>query len=347
MKYIIQHFIHVISCFVMICFLGSCDTDIESVSITPPSIQEQNPELYAQYLSALRTYKGGKHKVSFGWFDNSKKIPSSQGQSIIAVPDSLDYLVLTHPEKLNNRELSEIKEIKENKGIHTLYEINFITIKEAYEAEKKAFEDNPNNAEKSFSPDFKTYLVDKVQKRLMLCTLFNYDGIVMTFLAKTKIYMTEKEKQTQRAHEKIFLGIAKDWKERHTEKVLVLAGKPQEVDDKEIFNLSNYIITPCLTSTSVSDVAYTLIKANVEGIPSNKLIPLVAMHSNDPADLKTGYWGKKHAAIGTANFIAQEHQAYQVAGLAIDNINNDYYQVRFVYPIIRGAISIMNPIVKK
>lgn len=46
--------------------LGSCSdwTDSESVDISRPSLEEQNPALYAQYLAALRAYKASEHKLT-------------------------------------------------------------------------------------------------------------------------------------------------------------------------------------------------------------------------------------------------------------------------------------------
>ncbi len=347
MKYIIKNIAYSMICLVMVFFVGSCDTDIEAVDINEPGIDKQNPELYANYLVSLKAYKESKHKVVFGWFDNSSKMPASQGQSIHSVPDSLDYVVLTSPSNLNARERSEIKDIKENKGIKTLFEINYTTIKNAYDAEKQAFEENPDNAEKTFSPDFNTYLVDTVQARLALCEKYNYHGIVMTFYAKTKIYMTEKEKAEQIKLENAFLGISKDWKERHANKILVLAGKPQNVEDKTIFGLASYIVIPCMDATNEGDVTYNMNKAAVEGMPTDKFVPLVSLYSLDETDTKTGYWGTTYAAIRAAKFVSSDHSSYQIAGLALDNANNDYYHVKFVYPVIREAISIINPAVKK
>ena len=347
MKYIIKNITYSMTCLAMIFFMGSCNTDIESVDINEPGIDKQNPELYANYLALLRNYKESKHKVVFGWFDNSAKMPASQGQNIHSVPDSLDYVVLTNPNNLNARELSEIETIRENKGIRTLYEINYMTIRNVYDAEKQAFEENPNNVGKTFSPDFNTYLVDTVQARLALCEKYNYDGIVMTFYAKTKVYMTEKEKAEQIKLENAFLGISKDWKERHTNKILVLAGKPQNIEDKTILRLASYIVIPCTDATNEGDVTYNMNKAAVEGIPTDKFIPLVSLYALDETDTKTGYWGTTYAAIGAAKFVSSDHPSYQVAGLALDNTNNDYYHVKFVYPVVREAISIINPAVKK
>ena len=112
-------------------FITSCDTDIESVDLNEPGIESQNNALYNAYLNNLRAYKNSAHKAVFGWFDNSVKSPASQGQSIVAVPDSLDYLVVTNPSNLNAREYTEIGTILETKGIRTLYEINYNTISAA------------------------------------------------------------------------------------------------------------------------------------------------------------------------------------------------------------------------
>jgi hypothetical protein len=325
-------------------FIAGCDTDIEPVDINEPGIQNQNPELYEEYLTNLRQYKTRDHKMVFGWFDNSAKTPASQGQNILAVPDSLDFLVLKSPGELNVRELQEMKDIKEKKGIRTLYEINFMTIKDAYDAAKEAFEES--NKEETFKPDFNTFLVDTVNAKLDLCEQYGYEGVVMTFLAKTKIYMTKDEQAAAIALENDFLGIAKDWKERHADKMLVLAGKPQHVEDQSLLGLASYIIIPCEDAVNAEGMIYNFSKATVEGVPAEKFIALVSLYSQDPNDMKTGYWGKEYAATGAARFCATEHPGFHVAGLALKDINTDYYHVNFVYPVVRKAISIINPTVK-
>jgi hypothetical protein len=335
------------TCLALALFMGSCDTDIETVDINEPGIETQNTELYTTYLTNLKAYKASTHKVVFGWFDNSKKMPASQGQSIIAVPDSIDYLVLASPTNLNTRELNEIETIRTTKATKTLYEINFETIRTAYDAELQAFQENADNAGKTFT-SFNTYLVDTVQARLALCEKYNYDGVVMTFYGKSKIYLGEDEKTETIGQENDFVGIAKDWKERHTDKMLVLAGKPQNITDQTIFDLASYIIIPCESATSQSGVTYLMDKAAVTGVPTNKLLPLVTLYSLDTSDTKTGYWtGGAYAAIGAAQWAASDHDSFTIAGLALDNINNDYYHATFVYPTVRKAISIINPTVKK
>lgn len=347
MKKIIYNTIYSLMCLAGIFFLGSCDTDIESIDINEPGIQNQNAELYADYLANLRAYKQANHKAVFGWFDNSEKLPASQGQTIAAVPDSLDYLVLTSPHNLTRQELEMMASLREQKGTKKLYEVSFVKIKNSYDEAKEAFLSNKENEGKTFT-SFKNFLVDNVQEQLLSNDQFNFDGVVMSFESKFKQYLTDAEKQEVVALENIFLGIAKDWKLRHADKTLVLAGKPQNVEDQSVFELAAYLIIPCQASTNASDMAYAINKAAAEGVPTDKFVPWVTTTSLDETDLRTGYWGAAvPAVLGAAKWVAASHKAYQIAGLAIDNLGNDYYSVNFTYPRVRTAISIINPTVKE
>lgn len=324
---------------------AACDTDVEAVDINEPGIEEQNPDLYANYLANLRAYKASNHKVVFGWFDNSAKLPASQGQTIAAVPDSLDYLVVTVPDSLTGQEMYQIQQLKADKAISTLYEINFSTIRNAYDAEKQAFDEDTTST--GTFQGFNSYLVSKMQTQLTYCQKYGFDGIVFSFTAKTKIYMTEEEKTENLGYENDFLGIAKDWAERNTDRTLVLSGSAQNVSDQSVFSLAKYIIIPCESATNEGAVTYNMNKAAVDGVPVAKLLPMVQLYSLDATDTKTGYWGTKYAALGAAQWVASDHTGLAPAGLAMKDIDNDYYHADFVYPTVRQAISIINPTVKK
>ena len=347
MKYIIKNIAYSMTCLAMILLMGSCNTDIEPVDINEPGIDKQNPELYAKYLTSLKAYKNSKHKVVLGWFDNSAKMPASQGQNIHSVPDSLDYIVLKYPADLNEREYKEITNLRQQKGTKVMYDISFETIKSTYDKALKAFNENPANQGKAFTA-FNSWLIDSVQVKLALCDRYNYDGVVMSFEGKVTIYMTEAEKTKMLEQENVFIGIAKDWKERHTNKTLILAGKPQNITNQEIFTMASYIIIPCQSATTEGKLAYNMGKAAVEGVPTDKFIPMVSTTSLDATDLKTGYWVNNVVAVlGAAKWVASDHTGYQIAGLAIDNVNTDYYHANFPYPTVRKTISIINPTVKK
>ena len=164
---------------------------------------------------------------------------------------------------------------------------------------------------------------------------------------RDRIYLDEEEKNEAIGLENDFIGIAKDWKERHSDKMLVLAGKPQNIVDQTIFGMASYIVIPCDDATTDSGVTFNVNMAAVQGVPSDKFVPFVSACSLDAADMKTGYWANSVSAmLGAARWVATAHTSFSVAGLAIDNVNNDYYHANFTYPNVRKAISIINPTVK-
>ena len=59
---------------------SSCEgwTDPESINIHYPTFEEQNPQLYADYIRDLKRYKDGEHKLVFVSFDNPESNQSNR-----------------------------------------------------------------------------------------------------------------------------------------------------------------------------------------------------------------------------------------------------------------------------
>ena len=108
--------------------LSACSdwTDTESINLVEPGIDGQHPEQYAKYLKNLQEYKNSDHKVVYGWFDNSEKVPFSRGQHISDVPDSLDVVIATTPD-LEEFELEDIASVHK-KGTKVFYSISYDNI---------------------------------------------------------------------------------------------------------------------------------------------------------------------------------------------------------------------------
>lgn len=346
MKNNIKHIFQSVFCLSAVFLLCNCETDVENIGINEPDISRQNGELYNQYLSNLRDYKAAVHKTVVAYFDNSAKQPYSQGQTLVAAPDSIDYLVVTSPANTTEAEMVQMDELRAKKATKVLYSISFESIQSDYNALLKDFEANPDNAGKTFI-SFNNFLVDSVRTAFTYCSKFNYDGIVMAYQGKAKLYMTEEEKVRYTGYENDFIGIATDWVQRNTNPIIFFQGKPQNVIDQTIFSLAKYIILPCTDQTSESGMAKTVFMAAAEGVPTSKFIPMVSMTSLDATDKKMGYWGATLAVTGGARWVAAPHDGLSTAGLAIDHANNDYYHANFTYPTVRQAIGIINPSIIK
>lgn len=326
--------------------MSSCDTDVEPVDINQPGIEHQSPELYQRYLASIRAYKASNHKMMMVWFDNSQVVPFTQAQHINAIPDSVDYVVLTQPSMMTKQLLQETDEVRNQKGMKVVFQISCDDIKAAYEAQKKAFIAKNENAGKKFR-DFNGFLVDSVNTQLHLVDKYNYDGVIMGFNAKLTSYLNDQEKAEAIALENVFLGISKDWKARHPNKELIMMGRPQHVADKSLLEQARYLIIPSQDEKSVSGVDYLIRKAAVEGVPTDKFIIMANNKSIDQTDTKTGYWGKTLAMHGIAKFVAADHIGYTCAGMGLLNANVDYYNASFTYPNLRKVISTINPTVKE
>ena len=74
----------------------ACDdwNEPEIVDIDINSAKEQNPELWARYMQALRTYKQSEHYLSYAHFDNSPEKSLNEGSYLRSLPDSLCHTYL-------------------------------------------------------------------------------------------------------------------------------------------------------------------------------------------------------------------------------------------------------------
>ena len=118
----------------MLSTIMSCSdwTDVDNKEYHISDIQNQNPKLYAKYLESLKAYKNEDHKVIYAWFDNSEKKPHHRSQHITNVPDSVDVIILEYPKNLADWELTEMDEVRTNKGTKVIYSIKLESIKADY-----------------------------------------------------------------------------------------------------------------------------------------------------------------------------------------------------------------------
>ncbi len=110
---------------------SSCEgwTDPKSINIHYPTFEEQNPQLYADYIRDLKRYKDGEHKLVFVSFDNPETNPINQTERLTAILDSVDFICLNNPEKLSSETQAEMVKIRE-KNIRTLSCINYESLEQ-------------------------------------------------------------------------------------------------------------------------------------------------------------------------------------------------------------------------
>lgn len=315
----------------------SCNkwTEAEPLKIASPDIEEQNPALYAKYLEDLRAYKTSPHTINMGWFNNSKKTPSSQGDHFSKVPDSLDYIVLESPVDLVDREVGEMNDLLNKKGSKVIFEIDFNQIKTAY-------------AKKEINTvTFQNFLTDTVSSILLAVDKFPYQGLVLSYMGKEQMHLTPEEKEQLEAEENIFFQMLNPWLTKNTGKSLFFKGSPQNLINKDILKRASYIVLPTENAVDSGGLSYTLLSATVDGIPTDKFIVLASMTSYKADEAKLGYFQNgSRSSIATARWAAAVQNGIHIAGIGYKNLAYDYFNVLKSYQYSREAIQITNPAIK-
>lgn len=325
-------------------FLGvvtSCDdwTSPENLDIKVPSIEEENNELYQQYLENLRNYKKSYHQLLVGWFDNSDKNYVSRGMHLNSLPDKVDIVSLMSPDNLNDAELAEISVLRNDKATKVIYTIDYDVIardiNDQINAAKEAAQENPEIV----IPEFFQLFEAELNKQFALHAKYHYDGLCIAYKGFSIQFPTVADLEyITRVQNMIFdrLGnISAD--------VLLFAGLPENIVDRSRLEQFDYIIMQTQSALDINMVD-VLAHASIQaGVPTDRIIVSALPPSLDPTDTKTGVFSdKSNAIVGTAKWLKIPGN-FTKSGLAIYNINDDYYNSESDYKYTREAIEIMNP----
>lgn len=335
----------VIICMASIALTACNDwTEVENIKVNQPGVEDTNPELYAQYLQKLRTYKNTDHKMVYASFDNSVKTPFSRGHHLSDLPDSIDIVSLIHPDGLVEFEQKEIEEIRTNKSTRVVYTISYENIEENYNQMVKVNLEADENYE---APDFLSYVKTSVKEALQPANNYNYDGLIIGYIGKSPSHMMDEEKEELLSIQNSFFTPIKTWMEQHKDKIFTLEGKPQNLIDKTLLESFKHIILNTSNVTTATELSYSAEMAIMEGgVPASFI---VSVNTTDPNHKETGLYdnGTKRALTEAAYWVSADASNYEKVGLAIYNVERDYYNVNSAYQYTREAIQIINPAAKK
>jgi hypothetical protein len=233
-------------------------------------------------------------------------------------------------------ELEDIANVHE-KGTKVFYSISYDNIlKEHTDKVKEGTETSA----------FSAYLSAELNRLIALEAPF--DGIVAEYRGSNPIYMSEADKAEAKANQDTFFGVISNWKSANSGKQLVFQGYPANLIGQSVLSSCDHII---LITNDVTDVAQLGIEAlqalMADGVPADRFIVSASTVSLDTTDKTTGYYNALRALSEAAYWVTEPSAEFTKAGLAIENMQNDYYNATNTYQYVREAINIMNPAPKK
>ena len=337
--------------------LSSCSdwTDTESLEFDYVLPSEQDPDAYNAYLGLLRNYKQSQHKIMIAKFDNSGDLVSGQSDRLAALPDSIDYVVLQEADNLKSLLVQDMNDIRQQKGTRTLYAISYADALAKYQAildeEGAAAQDPEAQADGEGEEQPETLAVDRflevaaqyVNDRLALYDKYGYDGIVVVYSDPAyPAGLSEEEYAQLQARQEAFFAPIQAWAESHQEAAFIFEGYPQNVIDPAVFTQADYVVVTMLDAVSSDELVWAAEMALTEGVPSDRIVFGVTIPDMTDDKATDGYWGSDYAVVGAAYTVISANGSFTKAGLCVDNVEDDYFNVDYIYPHVREAIQIMN-----
>lgn len=336
----------------------SCDdwTDTESLNIHTPTIEEQNPELYAQYVQSINDFKTTRHLVTIASINNLGSVPIARNQHLNNLPDSIDYLCLNRTAAVSEANLAEMAEVRKL-GTKILGLVDFDAIETAWEtilaeeAANASAEANTGEGEEEVVDNtvrFIEYCKSETDKQIAASNALGVDGIVVNYTGSDlNALNTEEEIAAETSRQAAFFDAVATWKTTNADKSLIFKGAPQNVVQKAILDNCKYIIVSAHGAKNQEEMSYHVLMASIQGVPTDWFIIGVTTPYLTNAGTYNGHLGDGSSAImGAAQWAIATSAAYTKAGISIDAAEQDYFNVSKIYPNIRGAINCMNPSVK-
>ncbi len=344
-------------------------TETESIKIKYPDLKKDNPELYEAYTQSLRDYRKSDHKVVVCKFDNKVKTPAGQAEHINALPDSVDYVILMTPGSVSKEISEEMFEVRNVKGMKVMYEISYSDIVAAYKSHvewwKSMHPDTPDSEDEAEEQEMNpsvpvdtlisqdNFVRAAVESQLKFFDQYGYDGLSVSYTGVNPLSISSANMPAYLEAQEAFFGKISEWRKANPTAKFFFEGTPQYVqgENASLATGADYIIIPAESQLNAYGFSYLVNQSlRYDNIPADRfIIGVTTVSITDPGDTKGTFIDTDDngnpltAIIGAAYWASQITSGFTKSGICISNAQNDYFNIQFVYPNIRKAISIMNP----
>lgn len=335
-------------------------TEVESLELNAPTLESQNPELYAQYLQSLVDFKNSDHQVVIASFNNQGGIPSNRSQHLCDMPDSLDYICFANVLEVSQVNKDEMSEVRK-KGTKVIGLIDFDKIDSDWKAileaeanqqpapaeEGQEGSEGEDDVEVDNATRFIEFCKAETTKALDACTALGVDGIEMNFTGYDLNSLVEEAIAAETARQGAFFDLIAAWKAVNADKDLLFKGLPQNVMTKSILSECKYIIVYAHHAVNLSQMSYLVHMGIMKDVPTDRFVIGVSTpYKTASGDAYGQFVDGTSSIIGAANWALGISDVFTRVGISVDNIEKDYFNVARIYPTLKDAINIISPTVK-
>lgn len=310
-------------------------TTPESLEFEKNSIQQIDPELYRQYCEAVRAYKESDHKVMYVTFENVQ-IAGNGSHKITMLPDSVDYVQLHNPE-ISEPVLKEMDTMREKLGTRFVLRFSYNECLSEYQTLE------PTEPEAGI-PTFEDFFAGQFAKVTAKVAEYGLDGFTFAFTCGNPYEMTSSDRSAlEQAQQMAFPQVA-EWIGANADKRFFFEGYPHYILVDGVVSAAEYVILPTRSERATGDLAYRALQAVNSGKVSKHTRFLFAVET--PSFIEEEYLVGQFVLgeqIPLAADWMTEDASFDKSGLAVWNVQRDYFDTRKIYSTVRRAIKTMNP----
>jgi hypothetical protein len=314
---------------------ASCSewTTPESLEFEKNSIQQTDPELYRRYCEAVKEYKGSDHKVMYVTFENVR-MAGNGSHKITMLPDSVDYVQL-HDLTLAEDILKEMDSMRENLGTGFVARFSYNECLSEYEALKAA---EPE------LPAFEEFLREEFAEVAAKVAEYGLDGFTFAYTCGNPYEMTSAGRNAIEQEQELVFPMVAEWLDANSDKAFFFEGHPHYILVDGVVDAADYVILPTRSERSTGDLAYNALQAVNSGNISKDIRFIFAVET--PSFVEEEYLVGQFVLgeqIPLAADWMTEDASFDKSGLAVWNVQRDYFGTKKIYSNVRRAIKTMNP----
>jgi len=299
--------VNIVGFAILLLLFAGCSkwTETESVEIKTVYPWEENPEVWEEYKSAIRDYKSREHYLVYARFENSPEGAVNEKGYMRCLPDSLDIVSLTNSENFSRFDAEDMAWM-ESVGTKVLYQVDFA-----------------GNPDMLYDNAMMTVALDKA---ISVVKDNGLDGFSFTGLPKDDGGVTVTASKTVVERLSAVVGDSG---------LLVFEGNPAFIatEDKEKIDL---FVLPSETAENPYELKNIVLDAADSGIPADKM--LLA------ADFSGEFYDSENVSADVLTSVADHVVSLgPLVGLALYNIESDYYHYEGDWLTVRSLISRLNP----
>jgi hypothetical protein len=252
------------------------------------------------------------------------------------LPDSVDFVQL-HNLEIAEPVLKEMDAMREKLGTRFVLRFSYNECLAEYQTLE------PTEPEAGI-PTFEDFFAGQFAKVTAKVAEYGLDGFTFAFTCGNPYEMMSSDRSAlEQAQQMAFTQVA-EWIGANADKKFFFEGYPHYILVDGVVSAAEYVILPTRSERATGDLAYRALQA----VNSGK----VSKHTRFLFAVETPSFIEEEYLVG--NFVLGEQiplaaewittdASFEKSGLAVWNVQRDYFDTKKIYSTVRRAIKTMNP----